>query len=177
MTFLDAYKSLENELRDDGLTVLDFENTMKEGTNKERLKVCRIMRNYMSHNDTNFLTASDKQVSFLEDLIDQIRSKAYCVKDAMKKPKLEKPTITIKNLVILVDKYGIVPIEVKGKGIFLVDKDILIHQMAVGNKKIVIPARLPKYPTLDKMIRMDKVDKGTYIVLEKEKYVGVLRKE
>ena len=64
--FLEAYKGLETELKANGLVPLDFENKMSEGTDKERLKVCRIMRNYISHNDVNFLCATLDQIKFIE---------------------------------------------------------------------------------------------------------------
>ena len=178
-TFLDAYRVLENELKDyNGSSILDFENSLKEGSiEKERLKVCRIMRNYMAHNDTSFIVGSKDQILFLKDLVIKIRNKSLCAKDLMKKPKMLKPSETIKNLVALCDKYDIVPIEVRGKGIYLVDKNILIHNMALGNKKIAIPAKLPVYEQIDKMVRADKISKGTYIVYDKEKYVGILRKD
>jgi hypothetical protein len=41
--FLDAFKELETELRGLGLSVLDYENNLPDGTEKERLKICRII--------------------------------------------------------------------------------------------------------------------------------------
>lgn len=175
--FLEAYKGLENELKANGLVPLDFENKMSEGTDKERLKVCRIMRNYISHNDVNFLCATLDQIKFIEGLSDKLRKAAHCVKDDMKRVKTIKPTEPLKNIIAALDRYPIVPIETKA-GIYLVDKDILIHQMAQGNKKIVVPAKIPKYNFVNKLERMDSLTSGVYIVTENGmstgKYLGIL---
>jgi hypothetical protein len=73
-------------------------------------------------------------------------------------------------------KYPIVPLETK-TGIYLVDKDILLKQLANGNKKIDIPARLPKYQTISKLERIENISNGTYIVLdEKSNYCGLFIK-
>ena len=67
--FLDAFRALDTELKDQGSTVLEYENSLKDGSiEKEKLKVCRIMRNYMAHNDTTFLTASNEQIKFLQKI-------------------------------------------------------------------------------------------------------------
>ena len=55
--FLDAFKNLENELRADNTTVLDYENSLKDSNMQEKLKLCRITRNYLSHQDTKFVVA------------------------------------------------------------------------------------------------------------------------
>ena len=91
----------------------------------------------------------------------------------MKRVKSIKPTEPIKNVIAALDKYPVVPIETK-TGIYLVDKDILVHQLAQGNKKIVVPAKLPKYKTTDKMEKIDNLSEGTYIVYDKNAYIGIV---
>ena len=172
--FLDAFRALDSELKDQGSTVLEFENSLKDGSaDKEKLKVCRIMRNYMAHNDTTFLTASNDQIKFLDSLTAEVLKKAHLVKDEMKRVKSIKPTEPIKNVIAALDKYPVVPIETK-TGIYLVDKDILVHQLAQGNKKIVVPAKLPKYKTTDKMEKIDNLSEGIYIVYDKNAYIGIV---
>ena len=46
--FLDSYRALDTELKSEGKTVLDYENTLVS-TELEKLNVCRIIKNYMSH--------------------------------------------------------------------------------------------------------------------------------
>lgn len=65
--FLEAYKELEQILREDNVSVLDYENSLSEA-DKEKLKVCRIIRNYASHNDKKFVTCTKEQIKFLEEL-------------------------------------------------------------------------------------------------------------
>ena len=160
--FLDAFRALDTELKSDGSTVLDYENSL-DTLGQERLKVCRIMRNYMAHNDTTFLSTTNEQIKFLEDQVTEIRKKAHTVKDEMKRVKTIKSTAPIKDVIASIDKFPIAPIETK-TGLYLVDKNNLIHQLAIGNKKIVVPARLPKYTTIAKDERIENVSSGTYVV-------------
>lgn len=160
--FLDAFRALDTELKSDGSTVLDYENSL-DTLVQERLKVCRIMRNYMAHNDTTFLSTTNEQIKFLEDQVTEIRKKAHTVKDEMKRVKTIKTTAPIKDVIASIDKFPIAPIETK-TGLYLVDKNNLIHQLAIGNKKIVVPARLPKYATIAKDERIENVSSGTYVV-------------
>lgn len=170
--FLDSFRALDTELKSDGTTVLDYENSL-DTLDQEKMKVCRIMRNYMAHNDTNFITASNEQVKFLNSQVESVRRKAHTVKDEMKRIKPLKATEPIKNILTQIVKYPIVPLETK-LGIYLVDKDILLKQLAAGNKKIDIPARLPKYNTVDKLERVENLSAGTYIVTDKDNYVGLV---
>ena len=160
--FLDAFRALDTELKSENSTVLDYENSL-ETIDQEKLKVCRIMRNYMAHNDTTFLSTTNEQIKFLDKLTLDVRRKSHTVKDEMKRIKLVKSTTPIKDIILSIDKYSIVPLELKD-GIYLVDKDILIHQIALGNKKIVIPAKLPKYTYISKDDRIDTLTSGIYIV-------------
>lgn len=175
--FLDAFRALDTELKSDGKTVLDYENTL-ESTEQERLKVCRIMRNYMSHNDTTFLEATNEQITFLNEQVTYLRSLAHTVKDEMKRTKLVKATEYIKNIIPLVDKSKIIPIETSN-GIFLVDSNYLIHQLSLGNKKLSFPNRFPKYNYVNKLDKIEDLTKNSiYIVTDTGtkdgKYLGIL---
>lgn len=168
--FLDAFRVLDAELKADGISVLDFENTLPT-KEQDKLKVCRIMRNYMAHNDTTFLTTTTAQVKFLERQTADIRKKSHVVKDEMKRIKPVKAA-PIKDIINILDKNPVAVIETK-EGLYLVDKDILIHQLAAGNKKILPPKRLPKYQTVSKMDRVDHIGGGIYIVMENDVYMGI----
>ena len=170
--FLDAFRALDSELKLNNTTVLDYENSL-DTLEQERMKVCRIMRNYMAHNDKSFITASNEQIKFLDNQVTEIRKKSHTVKDEMKRIKPLKATEPIKNVLAQIVKYPIVPIETK-TGIYLVDKDTLLKQLAAGNKKIDIPARLPKYKTTNKLERIENLTTGIYIVLEKDSYIGLI---
>lgn len=171
--FLDSFRALDTELKSDGSTVLDYENSL-DTANLEKMKVCRIMRNYMAHNDKTFINASNEQIKFLDEQVNNIRRKAHTVKDEMKRIKPLKAAESIKNIIAQIVKYPIVPLESKS-GIYLVTQDILLKQLAAGNKKIDIPARLPKYKTVNKLERVENITPGTYIVLDDKtnEYVGL----
>ena len=176
--FLDSFRALDTELKCDDKSIMDYENSL-EGIDQERMKVCRIMRNYMSHNDITFLTPSNEQIKFLDTQLKNVLRQANIVKDEMKKIKLVKETEPIKNLIPIVDKNGIVPLETKSNGIYLVTKEILLHQLALGNKKIIIPTRLPKYQYITPLHRISKITHNVnYIVTEdgtiSGKYLGIL---
>lgn len=171
--FLDTFKALETELKAENTTVLDYENSL-ESTDQEKMKSCRIMRNYMAHNDKTFLTASNEQIKFLNEQIMNVRRKSHTVKDEMKRIKPQKSTETLKNISIMLVKYPIVPIESKS-GIYLVTPEILLKHIAESKKKIEIPTKLPKYKTVQKTDRMDSIASGTYVVLdEKSNFCGIL---
>ena len=174
--FLEAYKQLETELKYENKTVLDYENSL-QGTAQEQLKVSRIMRNYMAHNDNTFLTASTAQVKFLNDLATAIRMSSSIVANLMKKIKAIKATETIKNIIPLVDKFKIVPMETTN-GIYLIDATLLIQQINAGNKKIVLPKKLPKYKYTAKTTRIEDLDETLYIITDtgtsNGKYIALL---
>lgn len=173
--FLDSFRLLDTEIKSNNSTVIDFENALT-GLDQEKMKVCRIMRNYMAHNDTTFLTASNEQIKFLDNQTLELRKKAHTVKDEMKRVKEIKSTEAIKNVILALAKIDIVPVVDKSR-MYLVDKDILIKQLAAGNKKIVIPTKIPKYNYIDKMARIDSLSKGVYIVTDNGqstgKYLGI----
>ena len=76
-----------------------------------------------------------------------------------------------------IDKYSIIPITTK-QGIYLLDKDTFVHLLTKGEKKAVIPARLPKYKYVDKNERIENLGSGTYIVTSTGKsdgtYAGII---
>lgn len=174
--FLEAYKQLEAELKYDNKSVLDYENSL-QGTEQEQLKVCRIMRNYMSHNDTSFLETSANQVKFLNNLAAKIRATSYTVADVMKRTKTISTSETTKNILALVDKSKIIPMETPN-GIYLIDAIIMVAQLNAGNKKIVLPKKLPKYKYTSKNTRIEDLDESLYIVTDTGtstgKYVAIL---
>ena len=86
--FLDEYKTLEGILTKNNLgTVLDYENNLPEGKDKNKLKLCRIIRNYIVHEDAKFIVPSTEMVKFIMTLKDKVDGKgvtlnkrAYTVK-------------------------------------------------------------------------------------------------
>lgn len=175
--FLEAYKALEAELKYDNKTVLEYEVTLK-GQNIEKLKCCRIMRNYMAHNDLEFLSASNNQIKFLNDMIADVKKTAQIVKNATKKIALLKESTAIKDIAVVVNKSKYAPIQTSS-GIYLVNSDILVSSIVNNEKKVRIPAKLPKYKYISPSVRLSDVETdNVYIVTSdgtiKGKYIGLL---
>lgn len=82
--FLAKFKDLENVLNNNGYgTVLDYENNVMTGIDKEHLKMCRIARNHIVHSDADFFEPSKKMISFIEQLTHQVDSENGVAKDIM----------------------------------------------------------------------------------------------
>lgn len=138
--FLQAYKELETELKYIGQSVLDYENSLSDtDDNKEKLKLCRIVRNYISHNSDNFAGTTNEMIKFLNSLTSKINKLSKTAKDIMVKPNFIKPNEPIKNILPLIKK----PIVVldKEKFICLVKKDYLLDLIAAGEKKFIVPKK------------------------------------
>lgn len=174
--FMDAFRELDTEIKAQGfISVNDYEATMPDGSlEKEELKVCRIMRNFMAHNNMTFLTASMEQVKFLNNLTTELRKKAHTVKDEMKRVKTVTPSTPIKDMLQPICKFPIIPMELKDGSLYLITKDIILENLANGNKKIEVPKKLPKYSVTDKLEKIENLTSGVYIVMDKSAYVGII---
>lgn len=183
--FLEAYKELETELKyhisnNTNNVVLEYENELsaKSSTDAERLKVCRIMRNYMAHNDVKFLTPSLSQIEFLTSLTKQLQRLSKTAKDIAKKIPVQNSKVSIKDLIILLDKHTIVPVEYKDT-LYIIDKNIIISQLANGYKKLNFDnIKKPLYyEIIDSYLKADCIDNDTIYVVrdaKKDKYVGII---
>ena len=179
--FLDVFKELETELRSIlGQSVLDYENSLSDGSDKEKLKICRISRNYLSHQDKKFITASEEMINFISELALTIRRKGNIVANELIKQKTVKSTEYLKNVLPLLVKNNVPVIDNTGKVIYIIsDKDYLIW-LNKGEKKIVLPKRLPKLNYISKDEKIDDISNGIYVVTSNGKsdgkYVGIFIK-
>lgn len=86
--FLAVYKDYEQLLRDAGTDTKAWEDRA-EGQLQERLRMCRLMRNYMSHTpDSGFLEPTDKMLKFLQAQVLKLRLEGDPVKRHLKKPEV-----------------------------------------------------------------------------------------
>ena len=102
--FLSKYKELEQVLRNkekqigDG-TVLAYENTLDQD-NLEKLKTCRIIRNYCQHHhDYNKFMSIDGMTDFLDKQIKEIEKQESLVKDIMNKTKAPTLKDTFEDII------------------------------------------------------------------------------
>ena len=92
--FLSEYKDLEKVLRDkeNSLSIFDYEKSLTDSEEIEKIKVCRIIRNYVQHNkDGNkFLAATKEMTAFIEGLKNRELAKEQQIRDITKTvPALE----------------------------------------------------------------------------------------
>ena len=142
--FLDAFKELETELRGLGMSVLDYENNLADGTDKERLKLCRIIRNYLSHQDKKFVVASEEMIKFISDLALEIRRKGNVVSNELIRQKTVKYTEYLKNVLPLIVKSSVPVVDKNDQVVYIITTDEYLKWLNKGIKKIELPKRLPK---------------------------------
>ena len=91
--FLNLYKDYETCMREKGIDCKDYEESVDDLMGN-RLKICRIFRNYLSHNnDKSFLDVSENQIRFLEKLVAKLKQE----KDILKKHVKTSGTLTFKT--------------------------------------------------------------------------------
>lgn len=77
--FLEKYKELEMLLRTQNIDFKNYEEEQEDSI-KQKLRICRMMRNYLSHNDIIFIEATKEQINFIQNTIDNQRLKGDIVK-------------------------------------------------------------------------------------------------
>lgn len=159
--FLTEYKRLENVLHDSGFgSVLDYESTLvtKVSLTSEQLKVCRIERNFLAHNDTGgkFICISPAQTAFIKRLADKLEAKQKHAKDIMSRQKAVTMSSTMKEVLSAVtrSKSGYAAVTDKN-GIYLgsLDSAALVSLIA---KKGSIAAKLSSYIDEKQLTALDK---------------------
>lgn len=175
--FLETYKKLETEMRSFGKSILDYENDLSDGAEKEKLKVCRIIRNYMAHQDKKFVDISNDMINFISDLELQIRRRSHIVANELIRQKAVAQNESLKNILPLIVK-NVVPVQDKaGKIIYIIDENTYLTMLNKGLKKIELPKRLPKLNYVNKDYKISNLATGIYIVTsdgtDSGKYLGL----
>lgn len=82
--FLGLYKEFESVLREKRIDYRDFESTLDD-TTENKLRVCRRLRNFLSHNNNDdFVIISEKQIAFMEEMIENQRGNADVLQKYLK---------------------------------------------------------------------------------------------
>lgn len=133
--FIAVYKDFENLMKNKGIMIKDFEDSMSDSECANKLRICRQMRNYISHNsDTMFLTMSEAQIKFIENLTHEQRMFGDVVKKHLGTIAANTCKIGDKcsDVVLKMSKKSLnefpVYTEVRGKRIFGV---ITIHDLII----------------------------------------------
>lgn len=119
--FLVAYKELETEIRsaNPNDSVYDYENRLEDADKQEKLKLCRITRNYIQHHSDKFAEVSDTMVQFLEKETNLLHSKSDLVKKHIYRAEPITEKTTIKDAILLGATSKIDYIPIVNKGVFL----------------------------------------------------------
>ena len=190
--FLDEWVRLETLLRKDGSskTPLDYEAELN-ADDAEKLKVCRIMRNYNRHHQDgdSFLQFSQEQKDFIESLNEQLELKFESVKSKTKKVTPIQPTDNLQTVAIALSKVksGFLPVvDKKGTIIGIIDSELLVYLLGNGTK---LTAKVSTFDTasakwkakfkeakiIDFTPELETLKLGArYIVVDKGAYRGVI---
>lgn len=104
--FLDAYRRLEDAISHSTklkvTTVLSYENILSDQGNteaSEKLKVCRIVRNYMTHHadGTTFLSATPKMTAFIGKQAEKVAALETTAGNVAKKVPVLTPSTSMKD--------------------------------------------------------------------------------
>lgn len=108
--FLDSWKELENVMRTKkGMEVREYEEKHEGKIEAERLKVCRIIRNYVAHNDTNnFIYKVDTtMIRWIKNFTKELKRRVKTGKTVAKgQVKAFKPTVKGKGKAVKKVKKG-----------------------------------------------------------------------
>lgn len=162
--FLDAFKSLESAVKSHGYdSVLSFEGVLeaaekksgKKDENLSKIRLCRQVRNFLSHESDTFIVANKEMTDFLNDYAGKLSSIELPVKKFMEK-KLILDTMKVQEALVIVSKrkYGhdlkespVLDKTGKVVGMFsyaLVGKYIAKGTMPASTKVSVVMGKAPK---------------------------------
>ena len=144
--FLDAYKTYETILREQGVDTKIFEEQSDDLT-ANRLRMCRVMRNYSSHNNDNaFLSVSDTQLKFLQKVADEQRMSGDVVKKHLKSVKTATCTLKDKCTDVL---QRMIKLHVTALPVW--DKDVLGIVSIYDVSTLVLESRTKKISDVKKL--------------------------
>ena len=175
--FLKIYKEVENDLSLYNKDVLIYENSLDNQATANKIRLCRIVRNYLQHNnDQNFVEPTKYMISFLENLHKQLVSNLNTNGKEMIKLVKGKTQFDIKDKL-----EDILPSLIKNKIVLIYDKDEFkgiysaeTYLKFISKNKI---SKTTKIATFDKCkkicVSKDKQYEDTCYLLENNKIIFV----
>ena len=135
--FLNEYKILEHNVKDlSGQNIFEYENTLSTD-DREKLKVCRILRNYLQHhNDSDdFISINKGMVDYIRSLNIEFDKQYQHVSDKLKKLKAIALDTLLQDSAQQLIKYDYIPVLNNDKNVIAVfDKNMLNQVVALGAK-------------------------------------------
>lgn len=98
--FLTAYRTFEETLRgeDPPLSVYEYSAQFNENDNEsKKLQLCRLTRNYLSHQPDDFIAPSNEMISFLNKKTEEIMKKHKMAKDIMTRMTPLTPDVKVSD--------------------------------------------------------------------------------
>ena len=212
--FLETYKELEANIRtrtditpdanESFIACYEAELEKTDVTARDKLRVCRVMRNFIQHNPNakNFLMPTEAQTKFLQSLVDEIASRNGTIKDKYKtfakSPYVIRLTDTVRDVLLAFHKYQ-TPIIVLNEAdlpmFYLLPEDMLLIAIlmtegfvsktskvkALFAKKVAdnfeVGIKVETSDFVDIRTPLDKVERRLlpYIVTRNEKAVGTVK--
>ena len=164
--FLKEYKTLEENVRYlHNKTVYEYETGLDPEL-MERLKVCRLLRNYITHqNDAEtFVCISQEQIAFLNNLNNELEKRYKHIKDKITKLNPITAKYTLQDVALRLEKSEYVPVVNENQeivGVF--NNELLVYYISQGVK----PTNKVKAYIEDK--KMSKSKKDYYFAKETDR--------
>ena len=186
--YLEKYKKLEELLRqsqESPDSIFELETNYNNSKEAEKLKLCRLVRNYLQHNTDDFIEPSEEMVKFLDSEINVIESKFLRVKDQYTRAKAISEDLTFKEAILLLNTKNFLPVVNKDNLVIGTFNDIVIRKSIKNNKlnnkiktnKDLLSGVLPFVSMND---NIKDLQSGSYIVTlngnKSEKYKGILER-
>lgn len=95
--FMDTYRRFEGAIKATGKynTVKEYEDSITDIQKQGQIRICRIIRNYIEHENASFVEATDAMIAFLESELMQldeneipVRKKMMSIKNGIKETDL-----------------------------------------------------------------------------------------
>ena len=95
--FMDVYRRFEGAVKATGKynTVKEYEDSVTDTQKQGQIRICRVIRNYIEHENASFIEATDSMIAFLENeltLLDEnelpVRKKMISIKSGIKESDL-----------------------------------------------------------------------------------------
>ena len=145
--FLNSYKKLEAEIRIDNpeSSVFEYENSLYDPERQEKIKVCRILRNYIQHHadGQRFIAVSDQMITFLEKEVFSIKAKTDLVKSHISKTAPITPKTSIRDAIAIISMSNV-------NNLAIVDKEN--HIVGAVNATLILKAYSKSKKSTSKII-------------------------
>lgn len=186
--YLEKYKKLEELLKQSQCfpdSIFELETSYNNSKEGEKLKLCRLVRNYLQHNTDVFIEPTEEMIKFLDSEIFEIESKFLRIKDQYTRAKAISEDLTFKEAILLLNTKNFLPVVNKDNLVIGTFNDTVIRKSIKNNKlnnkiktnKDLLDGVLPFVSMND---NIKDIQNGSYIVTlngnKSEKYKGIFER-